>query len=256
MVCLLRKGNTSEYLSTFLKTIITFSEQFVSLAISYDLYTSCKKRRILGHAKCLSIKRKQAKINWHIFNVVVPYSPLEGGTDVVFLVDSSEGVTEADYRREKEFVKLLSSHFNIHPSGARGMVISYSDQPSTVVRFNDRDFNEKLKRAPLMGTPRRTDRALELTSRVLSTSKPNVRKILVLILAGPQAPGSKSFGEYAAPLRKLGTQTFVVVIGQRPSDRDLLPLVDRPQDIVRVSAFDRLLSKSQQISKQIREKPG
>lgn len=171
-------------------------------------------------------------------------------------MDSSEGVTEDDYRRQKEFVKSLSSHFNLHPSGARGSIIIYGAQPNLIARFNDRYFNEKLTRASLLGTPRRTDRALELASRVLSLSKPNDRKVIVLLTSGPQAPGSKTFGKAAAPLRRLGAQRFVVVLGPNPTDRDLLPLVDRARDILRVAASDGLSSQSRRLAKHIRDKPG
>ena len=175
---------------------------------------------------------------------------------MVFLVDASQGVTEDDFRREKEFIKSLASHFNLHPSSARGTAVIYGNQPSTVVGFNDLRFNDKVDAAPLLGTQRRTDRALELATRVFSSSKPEDRKILVLVTAGAQAPGSKPFAESADPLRKLGAQRFVVVIGREPADRVLLPLVDRRQDIIRVPASSGLASKSQHISKQIRDKPG
>ena len=174
----------------------------------------------------------------------------------MFLVDSSKGLSKEDYKREKDFVKSLASHFNLHPSGARGTVIIYGDRPSTVARYTDPDFSERLDSARLLGTPKRTDRALELASRILSASKAGDRKILVLVTAGPQSPSSKPYRDYAEPLRKLATQTFVVVIGQEPTNRDILPLVDRLQDIIRVPAFDRLSSQSRQISKQIRDKPG
>ena len=198
----------------------------------------------------------KVKVTFCMFYVVVPYSPLEPKTDVVFLVDSSRGVGEDDYRREKEFIKSLASHFNLHPSGARGTVVIYGNQPSAVVGFDDLQFIEKVDAAPLLGTPRRTDRALELAKRVFSTSKPGNRKILVLVTAGQQVTGSRPLREFAEPLRKLGTQRFVVVLGNKPDDRTLLPLVDRFQDIIRVPSSDRLSSQSQVISKQIREKPG
>lgn len=190
------------------------------------------------------------------FHSIVPYSPLKHGTDVVFLLDASRGVSRDDYRREKEFIKSLSSNFNLNPNGARGSVVVYGERPSVVVGFDDTKFSNKLDAVPLLRTQRRADKALELATRVLSTSKPDDRKIVVLLIAGSQAPGSKLFSESVKPLRKLGAQRFVVVIGRRPRDRFLLPLVDRPQDIIRVPASNGLFPRSRQISVQIRDKPG
>ena len=171
-------------------------------------------------------------------------------------MDSSRGISKVDFGREKDFVKSLASHFNIHPFGARGSVINYGERPATVVLFNEVQFNERVDRTRAMGTPRRTDRALLHTAQILSRSKPKDRKIVVLLTAGDQAPGAVEHGEAGARLRQLGAQIFVFVIGQKPDDQALLPLVDRPQDIVRVQSFSNLGSQSRPISKMIRDKPG
>ena len=173
----------------------------------------------------------------------------------MFLLDASQGVRPDDYKREKEFVKSQASHFNINPAGARGIVIVYGNQ-SSVVRFNDLQFEKRIDSAPFLGTPRRTDRAIALATQILQTSRPDTRKIVIVMMAGQQTPGARPLGDFTEPLRKLGAQRFVIVIGNEPRDRDLLPLVDGLKDIIRLTSFEGLSLQSRTISKKIRDKPG
>ena len=187
---------------------------------------------------------------------LVPASPLDRKTSVVFLLDASSGVSKGIYREEKAFIRSLASHFNISPKGPRGSLVMYATNPYTLASFVDPDLTGRLDIAPLLRQPRRMDRALEHAPRLISTLDKDTRKIVILLTAGRQAQGAKPLGEAIKPLRQLGAQTFVVAIGRGPDARKLAPLVDRTNDLFQVPSVGDLQLRSRPIAKHIRDKPG
>ena len=187
---------------------------------------------------------------------LVPYSPLDRETDVVFLVDASRNVSREVFRAQKNLIKSLTSHFHISPYGPRGSAVIYAENSRILSTFTDPNMVERVERAALVGTPRRMDVALELADRILSGSGKNTRKIAVLLTAGRQAPGGKSLDKAVEPLRRLGAQTFVVAVGRTPDEREISTVVDRPQDIFRVTNFGNIFSQTKPIAKTVRDKPG
>lgn len=176
-------------------------------------------------------------------------------TDVAFLIDASETVSSDVLRRQKDFVKSLASSFKISPSGPRGSVVVYARNPYTIASFIERDFNSRVDSVSVLSTPRRMDKALQHAGHLFRTSGRPGRKIIVLLTTGRQQRGAKPLNEIAIPLRKRGIQTFVVAIGREADQRDNLLAVDRPEDVFRSSA-EELPSKTQQIARAIRDKPG
>ena len=169
-------------------------------------------------------------------------------------MDSSQGVTDELYRKEKEFIKSLASQFNLSPNGPRGSTVMYADNPYTIANFVEQNFNSRVDSAPLLNKPRRMDRALEHAARMLSSR--GGRKIVILLTAGRQTQGGKPLGEAIGPLRQMGAQTFVVAIGRDPDSRELSPLVDKSKDVFQVPSPENLPARSRVIAKRIREKPG
>jgi hypothetical protein len=92
---------------------------------------------------------------------------------------------------------------------------------------------------PLSG-PRRLDSALQAARQVLNEARPNLPKIAVLITAGRQALDGPRLDAAAETLRRSGAKTFVVAIGNTPDTRELQPVVEKQEDILRISSFDRL----------------
>ena len=188
--------------------------------------------------------------------VIVPAIPLNRGTDVVFLLDVSRGVTEDILKQEKEFVKSLAINFNISPFGPRGAAVMYADNPYTIGSFIERDLESRIDRASLLNTPKRTDRVVEHASQIFKTSGRAGRKIVVLLTAGKRAAGGKPLSEAIQPLHAIGAQIFVVSIGDGPDTRDLSLLLHAPEDLFSVRAPKDLPSQTLQIGRAIRNKPG
>ena len=186
----------------------------------------------------------------------MPFSPLQPTTDVVFLLDASQRVLQEVYTEQKEFVKRLANHFNINTSGPRGSVIIYAENTYTVARFSDSRFEERIDRAPrLKEMSRRMDLALQSVAQVLVASGRDGRKIVVLLTTGKQFQGGKTISEAIKPLQRIGAQTFVVAIGDKPQVRELYSVVNNNQDIFQVARFSDLRRQARPISRKIRDKP-
>lgn len=196
-------------------------------------------------------------INWGftvIHFVLVPASPLPKGTDVIFLLDSSRGVTPADFQLQKQFVKTLFYHFNISQSGTRAGAVTYAAVPNFIAGFTDIEFSKKLNRASPLGTPRRIDKALEYAAQLFNTSGRKGPKIAVLLTAGRSSVGSRPLNKAIQPLRNLGAQTFLIAIGNDSHTQDLAPVVDTSDDIFKIKDIGSLPIKGRPIAKEIREK--
>ena len=133
----------------------------------------------------------------------------------------------------------------------------YAENPYTIASLGDVYLAERVDRASLLKeTPRRIDRALGHAAQILTRSRSDGRKIVVLLTTGKQSPGGKAYSEAIKPLRRIGAQTFLVPIGSEPDVRLLRPIVDSPGDIFQVVRVDSLPLQGRPISKKIRDKPG
>ena len=194
-----------------------------------------------------------------LFLATAPLTPLNPNTDVVFLLDASKGVTLNVYQMEKDFIVSMATQFNVSQAGPRAAVIMYDSFAYTLVRFNETTgLKDRVDKALLLGLPRRMDEALQQALRMLTKFGRVGRKIVILLTAGLQAvqPNVKSLSEAVMPLKELGVQTFVIAIGLQLNDGDIVNLVDRRQDIFRVSDARYLIPQAPHIARKIRDKPG
>ena len=185
-------------------------------------------------------------------------TPLKRDTDVVFLLDASEGVTPDVYDMQKKFIVSVATQFSISPTGPRAAVIMYDSFAYTIVPFGGANLKGKVEKALLIGLPRRMDEALEQAQRLFTRSSRDGRKIVILLTAGRQAvqPDVKPLGEAVKPLQNLGVQTFVVAIGLHPDNNEITPAVDERQDVFKVTIPQNLPSQAPRIARKIRDKPG
>ena len=181
-------------------------------------------------------------------------SPLDSDTNVVFLIDGSLGVSSVDFRRQKEFVKSLWNHFAISSDGPRASAVVYGYKGTTIADFRDPKFNKLLDNATLPGTPRRMDNALGHAARILSSTRGGSKKIVVLLTTGKSQPSARSFGLAVKPLVDIGAQIYIVAVGTKTDNQDLVSAVERPYDLFPVKMSKELLFESSKIARQIRDR--
>lgn len=181
--------------------------------------------------------------------------------DIVFVVDSSRGVRDANLDKEKDFVKNIAQSLNLAPGKSRMSVILYSSYARLPIGLGDHTsiekFKEDVEKLPLIGNSRRIDRALDAAVTLLKDAGKDRSKVVILLTAGKQDSGvGDELTKAAASLHNVGAKTFVVAIGQEPDVQELRPIVTNNADLFTVSSFARLEPRTRPIVKHIAENIG
>lgn len=177
-----------------------------------------------------------------------PSSPLDKNTDVVFLLDGSEGVKAQIFEQQKIFVESLVNQFFILPNGPQASIITYGGDPVTTADFGDPSLVSKLRRSSLVGTARRMDKALQHAAFVLDRQTRKGPKTVILLTAGKDNADAKPLIEAKKALDELSAQVYVVAIGQDPDSQALTPVVDRSRDIFIIPRTSDLSSRARPIA--------
>ena len=140
---------------------------------------------------------------------------------VLFILDSSTGVTASNFTQEKDFVKSLINQLNIYPAdgGSRVGIMVYSDEATMVLDFQNKESKSSLEaiidNLPQSQGLRRIDNALREAVIALSDVDTDDPKFVILLIAGQQTnePGAEAFSAAVRPLHRSGTRTHVMAIG-------------------------------------------
>lgn len=164
--------------------------------------------------------------------------------DVVFLVDSSDGVNPINFHKEKSFVKLLAKSLHVSPGKSRAAVISYSTNSQLEISldsYNDLPTFERLiDDMDYLGGARRMDKALEEAALVLKGSRPAVHRVVVLLTSGRQPLDALSLAQSAGKLHSLGAMVYVVSIANDLDAKYFEVLVEDSKYVSHVTTFDLL----------------
>ena len=189
------------------------------------------------------------------FAETTPYPTLVFKADIVFLLDSSLGVTKDNFKKEKQFISRLSQALNLSPQNSRVAIVLYAYYPRLAIQLGLLQTPETLATV-LEGLTRsvglrRMDRALQRASIAFDKKRPDVRKIVIMLTAGPQTGSGQPLIEAVKPLRTIGAETYVVAIGSQVNVPELRSVVNRNDDVFTVRSFDRLLSNVRVIAEYI-----
>lgn len=201
----------------------------------------------------LSVENKIYIINY--FAGVEQTTDFNG--DVVFLVDSSTTVGQDDFRKETDFVKTMARLLNVEPNISRAAVISYGTNSTLVTRFTSYnsvdEFENSVDSAPYESGPRRMDLAIRNAGRVLGEARRSLPKVVLLLTSGPETQDldTENLHDAAEELRNFNAKVFVVAIGSSPDINELLPLVQKRDDVFQVPSFNVLEKQSRSMVKKI-----
>ena len=163
--------------------------------------------------------------------------------DIVFLMDSSSGVGNDNYRRQKEFVKVIAKALNLGKGASRACLAVYSERPKRLTTFNShrtlKEFENALRQAPYMNRERRIDRALKFAADLLKRARKEIPKVVVLVTSGRRA-SSNRLDVASNPLKSIGAKSFVVAIGNAHDIRELRLVVSKNDDVFGVPSFSHL----------------
>lgn len=181
---------------------------------------------------------------------------------IVFLVDTTSFIGSLDFRSQKQFVKSVAKSLNVCQENSQAAIITYgstSSQPRPSDIYDDlNSFEQAVDRSRYVGGSRRLHYAVDNGEALLRSVSSKVQKIVVILTGGKMSSAQD------APLLKLsfktlraaGNKAFIVAIGSDHDKEELLPAVDRPEDIFSVSSFENLVSRACPISKAIAERAG
>ena len=114
----------------------------------------------------------------YLFNCLFCYvaaalGPDDFVADVIFILDSSSSVTPDEFKKAKEFVKLIARYLNIAPGKSRGSVIIFSSTATPVVPFDGYttmpEYNAAVDRVSQLSGTRRIDLCPTVTAVIWQT---------------------------------------------------------------------------------------
>lgn len=162
--------------------------------------------------------------------------------DILFMIDGRS--TSYTFAKQKNYVKLLARRLGVSAGRSRAAGLTYGFIPLPFHSFNDfnnlQNFENATDRARMATGELRIDRALFYAKNMFSSARPTVPKILILFTANKQSPSSGSLEQAIQPIRKLGVQTYIISIGDKPNPKALRRIVTSNDDIIRVTSADLL----------------
>ena len=184
--------------------------------------------------------------------------PIHPDADIIFLVDSSTGVSSQQFDMEKQFVGRMARYFIVSPLGPRAAFVSYSTTSYTVISFSGYtstgDFRLKINSAPFLGGRRRIDQALIHAAKLFQETGRVGLRIVILLTAGNyyMGPGANSMSSVMSSMHSLDAHIYVIGIGSYFTPSMFTPMVRGPADIFELPSFSDLAPWQSRIARQLR----
>lgn len=169
-------------------------------------------------------------------------------SDIVFLVDTSKGVTQTDLNLQREFVKYLGQQLGVSPGKSQAAVLSYGDRPRLIGGFyahlRGKHFEEVVDSVTPTGGKRNIEEALIQAKNMLNMARPTVPYVVFLIAYGKQALdlNSSRLRDAAQGILDMGARLYVIGVGVDGSEPQFQTLVTRPADFFQIPSSQDLRS--------------
>jgi hypothetical protein len=165
--------------------------------------------------------------------------------DVVFVLDGSGSISEADWPLVLGFVKQVSDHFVMSSSAANIGVVQFSAAAAKECELTDdaAAFGTCATSIQQMRYTTRSDLGLQKAREMLESSprSASVQGRLVFFVGDGDA--DMAANEEARRLETMGqTQIFSIAVGPGANEHNLKALATQEKDFFRVGQFDRLLT--------------
>ena len=184
--------------------------------------------------------------------------PIHPDADIIFLVDTSAGVSREQFDQQKQFVRRMARYFLISPLGPRAAFATYGSSAYTVIDFSgyssDAEFSLKINSARFLGGTRRIDQALDHAAKMFQETGRVGLRIVILLTTGNYytGAGASSVSSAMMPLRSLDAHLYVIGIGSQFTPLMFKQMVREPKDIFQAPSFNDLTSRQFLIARQLR----
>ena len=180
--------------------------------------------------------------------------------DLIFLLDASGSVGASNYVKEKEFIKIVVSRYDLETVN-QAAVIVFSRGASNVLPLGSKktslSFATAVDNIPYNRGTTRIDLALRLAydEYFLAVNSNETQKLVILLTDGIQTR-SNSLNPAYIPientvelLRQKSARIFAVAIGHNIAMSEMRTVTEKDDDIFLVTEFNDLVAKADAISK-------
>ena len=180
--------------------------------------------------------------------------------DLIFLLDASGSVGKDNYVKEKEFIKIVASRYEL-ASTSSAAVIPFSSQATNEVRLGSMrtalSFAIAVDNIPYDALYTRIDLALRLAyDEYFSLEDLNgTQKLVILLTDGIQSqyngmtPPYIPIEDTVQLLRSKAARIFAVTIGSNIDMVAMRAVTEEDDDIFQATEFNDLVAKADSISK-------
>ena len=180
--------------------------------------------------------------------------------DIIFLLDASGSVGKGNYLKEKEFIKIVTSRYELGTT-SQAAVIQFSDNASTAISLGSTKtavlFASAVDNIPYARGWTRIDLALSLAyNEYFSSDVSNATKKLVILLTdGIQSRWTNMNPPYIPIkdtiqlLRSNAARIYAVTIGSNINMLTMKAITEKDDHIFQATGFNDLVAKADAISK-------
>ena len=223
---------------------------------------SLSKQTYFGLPRLPSIRLASSSRFKHSFLLnILAVTACKLAADIVFVVDSSNGVSNRDFKAMKSFLIAVQKRFKIEELASRHGVVVYGSRAEMSIQMNrarnSTEFANAVNSLRPIGGPRASFRALELAESALynpgNGTRRNAPKVVVMVTAGVESTSSNGayLKQVAKRLKDRDVVVKVVGISSFLRQNDLLPLVASSADVFRPGSFDELEKEAEVLSDSI-----
>ena len=178
--------------------------------------------------------------------------------DLIFLLDASGSVGADNYVKEKEFIKIVTSRYELETT-SQAAVIAFSSKASNVVPLGSKNttlsFASAVDEIPYVKGFTRIDLALRLAYDTYFTSEDSneTQKLVILLTDGKQNkwldPPYIPITDTVQLLRSKAARIYAVTIGGNIDISAMRNVTEEDDEIFQATEFDDLVAKADSISK-------
>ena len=176
--------------------------------------------------------------------------------DLIFLLDASGSVGKENYVKEKEFIKIVASRYDLEAT-SQAAVIPFSSKATNDIPLGSKNtslsFALAVDNIPYDASVTRIDLALRLAyDKYFSSKDWNETQKLVILLTDGKQTNSTSYipiEDTVQLLRSKGARIYAVTIGSNIDKSAMRAVTENDDDIFQASEFNDLVAKGDTISK-------
>ena len=180
--------------------------------------------------------------------------------DLIFLLDASGSVGADNYVKEKEFIKIVASRYELEET-SQAAVIPFSNLATNAVPLGSKNtalsFATAVDNIPYDAQFTRIDLALRLTYDEYFTSEDSnkTQKLVILLTDGKQTnlpgmtPSYIPIEDTVQLLRSKAARIFAVTIGSNIDMSAMRAVTEEDEDIFQATEFNDLVANADSISK-------